>query len=181
MSSDLNRTDEALLDAWRGGELAAFDALYARYEGPLYGFIFRLLGGNSADAEDGLHQTFLSVLREAKARPVRRVRALLFEVARNACLNRLRTRRRGDQALATELHTAPQVFEWPDAGLEAKETAAALQAAVSRLPGTLSEVYALRAAGLSYEEVAQVLGVPLGTVKSRLHEVVSRLRKEMTS
>ena len=179
MSPAPPRTDEALLEAWRSGELSAFDALYGRYEGPLYGFIFRQLSGETAEAEDVLHQTFLAVLKEAKARPVLRVRALLFEVARNGCLNRLRTRRRAANALNTAVDLVPPA--WPDAHFDAKETAAALQAAVTRLPSTLSEVYALRAAGLSYEEVAQVLDVPLGTVKSRLHEVVSRLRKELTS
>jgi len=65
------------------------------------------------------------------------------------------------------------------AALEARETAAALAAAVERLPKSLAEVYRLRASGLSYEEMAEVLAVPLGTVKSRMHQMVAELRKEM--
>ena len=63
--------------------------------------------------------------------------------------------------------------------IEARETEKALQAAVSRLPKSLGEVYRLRASGLSYEEMAEVLAVPLGTVKSRMHQMVMELRKEM--
>ena len=56
----------------------------------------------------------------------------------------------------------------------------ALGEAVSRLPVPLSEVYHLRASGLSYEEMAQVLEVPVGTVKSRMHDMVKRLREEVS-
>lgn len=175
----LERSDEALLEAWRGGQLAAFDALYARHEGPLYGFIRRQLDGD-ADAEDVLHQTFLGVLHEAKKRDVSRVRALLYEVARNACLNRLRSMRRGEAALEVERRTDVEGVASPELQLTVKQTALELQAALTRLPSALSEVYSLRAAGLSYDEVAKVLEVPVGTVKSRLHEVVSRLREELS-
>jgi RNA polymerase sigma-70 factor (ECF subfamily) len=54
-----------------------------------------------------------------------------------------------------------------------------LREAVQRLPGSLAEVYRLRAAGMSYDEVAGILDVPVGTVKSRVHEMVKRLREEM--
>lgn len=175
----IDRSDEALLAAWRGGQLDAFDALHARHEGPLYGFIRRQLDGD-ADAEDVLHQTFLAVLREARKREVWRVRALLYEIARNECLNRRRSKRRGEAALALEQRSDGEDVPSPELQLSVKQTARELQAALARLPSTLSEVYGLRAAGLSYDEVAKVLEVPVGTVKSRLHEVVSRLREELT-
>ena len=175
----MNRADEALLEAWCAGELRAFDLLYARFEGPLFGFIHRQLGGAQADAEDVLHQVFLSVLEAGRAKRVQRVRPFLFQVARNACLNHARGSKRGDVALKrAQWDAAPG--ELPDVLLAGKQTARALHEALARMPSTLSEVYALRAAGLSYEEVAGVLQVPVGTVKSRLHELVSRLREELT-
>ena len=152
----MNRADEALLEAWCAGELRAFDLLYARFEGPLFGFIHRQLGGAQADAEDVLHQVFLSVLEAGRAKRVQRDVAL--------------ERARWDAAPG----------ELPDVLLAGKQTARALHEALARMPSTLSEVYALRAAGLSYEEVAGMLQVPVGTVKSRLHELVSRLREELT-
>ena len=48
------------------------------------------------------------------------------------------------------------------------------------MPDQLGEVYAMRAAGMSYEGVAEVLGVPIGTVKSRVHRMLERLREEMS-
>ena len=65
--------------------------------------------------------------------------------------------------------------------LEHRQTADALKQAVAKLPAPLSELYHLRAGGLSYEELSDVLGVPLGTVKSRLHELVKRLKEEVAS
>jgi RNA polymerase sigma-70 factor (ECF subfamily) len=63
--------------------------------------------------------------------------------------------------------------------LEAREVAVALDGAVARLPPALAEVYRLRTSGLSYEEIADVLETPLGTVKSRMHEMVRHLREDM--
>jgi RNA polymerase sigma-70 factor (ECF subfamily) len=168
--------DEALLHAWCGGELRAFDALYARYEGPIFGFIYRQLNAAQADAEDVLHQVFLALLKAGRAKQVQRVRPFLFSTARNACLNHARGRRRSESALQLEI-IAP--IDPPDVLLVGKQTSQELQAALAKLPLALSEVYALRAAGLSYEEVAGVLSLPIGTVKSRLHELVNRLRKEL--
>ena len=175
MSRLADRSDEALLEAWRAGQLAAFDALYARHVRPLFGFIVRALAGDRAEAEDVLHHTFLAVLQEARTRPVARVRALLFEVARNACANRRRALRRADDAPPPALVAAAEA----DEVLIRRQDGQALQAALTRLPPGLLEVWSLRAAGLSYDEVARSLRVPLGTVKSRLHEVLQRLREEL--
>jgi len=60
-----------------------------------------------------------------------------------------------------------------------QETAATLRKSVACLPEPLAELYALRAGGLSYAEIAEVLGIPVGTVKSRMHQMVGRLREEM--
>jgi len=77
---------------------------------------------------------------------------------------------------------APVVDEAPPAADERAnqgEMLRALDGAVARLPSSLSEVYHLRSSGLSYEEIAVVLGIPLGTLKSRMNTMVNVLREEL--
>jgi RNA polymerase sigma-70 factor (ECF subfamily) len=173
-------SDEALYERLLGGDMGAFDALYGRYEAPLYGFI-RTFVADAAEAEEIFHEAFVTVLREGRRKTgVSRFKPWLYRVARNLCLNRLRGKRRGDRALeALAADPSPEV-EGPRAWLERAETAEALRRAVSRLPEKLGEVYALRAAGMSYEHLAEVLGIPIGTVKSRVNRMLERLREEMS-
>jgi len=171
-------SDEALYARLIRGELAAFDRLYERFERPLFGFLRAQLG-DPAEAEDVFHEAFLAVLKAGGERiELRSFRAWLFQVARNLCLNRVRARRRADRALesvAREAQLAPAAELAPPAGRDP----AALHDAVSRLPPALAEIYQLRARGLSYDELSSILDIPVGTVKSRMHEMMKRLREEM--
>ena len=181
----LPRSDEALYQRLLEGDLGAFDLLYERYERHLFGFICHQLG-DAAEAEDVLHEAFLAVLKQRDAgQGARSFRAWLFQVARHLCLNRARTERRAskakDEAAQSLLAKAVHEPTGPEQALEQRQRAEVLHAAVSRLPEALGALYRLRASGLSYEELAEVLGVPLGTVKSRMHELVNRLREEMPS
>lgn len=174
-------SDEALFERLRAGDRRAFDVLYERHERHLFGFI-RAQVSDAAEAEDVLHETFMTMLRECRAgRVPDSPRSWLFQVARNLCLNRLRTRRRADDAAASLASAPPEAPPQPGERVERQQQVAALQRAVAKLPAPLAELYHLRARGLSYEELAGVLGVPLGTIKSRLHDMVSRLREEMQS
>jgi RNA polymerase sigma-70 factor (ECF subfamily) len=179
-------TDEELYARVRAGDGAAFDALYERYEVRFFGYLRALLPSR-ADAEDAFHEAFLRALTgpEADFGGEGSFRAWLYRVGRNAALNRLR----GEQRRA---RTAAQLWqetaagaggglaaESADAALESRELAAALDGAVARLPPALLELFHLRATGLRYEEMASVLGVPTGTVKSRMHQLVHHLRKEL--
>jgi RNA polymerase sigma-70 factor, ECF subfamily len=168
------RSDEALLAALRRRDATAFDELYARHERHLFGFVHAHLK-DRAESEDVLHEAFLAVLSSTPAN-VQSVRAWLYTIARNACLNRLRTRRRASAALTA---LAPPEAAQPHDALEAHQNKAALSVAVDALPDELQQLFHLRTRGLSYLELADVLELPLGTIKSRLHEVVRRLRETM--
>jgi RNA polymerase sigma-70 factor (ECF subfamily) len=172
--------DETLFSQLVRGDLAAFDVLYARHERPLFGYIIGHLA-DRGEAEDVLHDAFLAVLREGRrgADPDC-FRAWLYQVARNLCLNRLRGRQRAARAMGGVAHVPAPTSPHPGADLAARQATAALHAAVDRLPAQLAELFRLRSSGLSYEELAQVLALPLGTVKSRLHDMVTRLRQELT-
>ena len=175
--NDDNETDEALYARWIGGDLRAFDALYARHERPLFGFV-RAFVRDQAEAEDVLHEAFMSVLRERR-RDIRSFRAWMYEVTRHLCLNRARSKKRAARALE-EVQTIEPVATNVESEIDARRRAIALERAVSRLSEPLAEVYRLRASGMSYDEVAEILGVPVGTVKSRMHEMVLRLKEEVS-
>ena len=169
-------SDEALYQNLVGGDLAAFDVLYRRYEGCLFGFILRQLGDRT-EAEDVFHEAFMAVLKERRS--VTCFKAWIFEVARNLCYNRARSRKRAERAMASEART-PKSEPGPESLLAAREAPRALERAVAKLPEALAQLYDLRTSGLSYDEMAEVLHVPVGTVKSRMHEMITRLREEMT-
>jgi RNA polymerase sigma-70 factor (ECF subfamily) len=170
--------DEELYRRARAGETAAFELLYARYERPLFAFVFSHLH-HQQDAEDVFHEAFLKALRVAPARLAPGgFRAWLYRIARNEALNRLRGRKTS-QRLLTQLghERGPDHEDVPGEPNRGRDQQ--LSRAVSRLPVHLAEVYRLRVSGLSYEEMAQVLEVPLGTLKSRMHDMVRRLKEEM--
>jgi len=181
-------SDAELYERVRRGDMAAFDALYQRHEAPLFGFLLHLLR-NRADAEEVFHEAFVAAFERKGARE--RIddgpggggfRAWLFRVGRNMALNRLRKAERGARAVASLAILSPSSAEaerQADESIADRELAHALARAVTRLPPGLSEVYHLRTSGLSYEEMANVLEIPLGTLKTRMHQMVTKLREDM--
>lgn len=171
-------SDEHLFERARRGDLAAFDRLYLRHERRLFGFVLRLLG-DRADAEEVFHDVFVSAFKSPPARlDEGGFTAWLYRVARNACANRVRGRRRGALALQRFGAEAPPVPSAEDLLREEQRTLA-VASAVERLPQALASVFHLRTSGLSYEDIAASLGIPVGTVKSRMNALVRYLRGEL--
>lgn len=174
-------SDEALYERLLAGDMKAFDALYDRYERPLFGFIRRYVA-DAAQAEEVFHEAFLAVLRERrKSHAMESFRPWLYRVTRNLCLNRLRAEGRAARALAALANQPAAASDGPEAALVRAQAEDALRRAVARLPDHLGELYAMRATGMSYEHLADVLGVPVGTVKSRMNTMLKRLREEMST
>jgi RNA polymerase sigma-70 factor, ECF subfamily len=179
--------DETLYARAKEGDMRAFDALYARYETCLFGFILSQVR-HRPDAEDVFHETFVNALtaRAPRFEGAGGFRAWIYRIARNLVLNRARSARRGARALS-DLAGQPDSAPFPvarkatptDEAIADREMQLALERAVLRLPPALSEVFHLRVSGLRYEEMADVLEIPLGTIKSRMNQMVTQLREEL--
>jgi RNA polymerase sigma-70 factor (ECF subfamily) len=166
--------EAALLAAVReGGEArrVAFTALYHALRGPVLSLGLHLTG-RPADAEDVLQETFLQVHRGlAGFRGDSRVSTWVFQIALRAGLQ-IRARRR-DHA---ELDPETPLPRDTEAALLARDQASRLRAAVADLPPDQRAVLALFAVeGLGHSAIAEVLGIPEGTVWSRLHTARRRL------
>ncbi|ADU50535.1 RNA polymerase, sigma-24 subunit, ECF subfamily [Thermaerobacter marianensis DSM 12885] len=168
-------SDEALVQRAREGDLDAFTALVERYQVAVYNLCLRLTN-QPADAADAAQEVFLRVytnLRRFQGRGP--FRSWVYRIAVNTCRDELRRRRRRPvPALAPpgpDAHPLPAGDDGdPARAVVGREVQAAIQDALGRLPEVFRTVVVLRdVEGLSYEEVAAVLGVSIGTVKSRVH------------
>jgi RNA polymerase sigma-70 factor (ECF subfamily) len=173
--------DESLLERARHGDSAAFTALVERYQDELYTMALRLLG-TPADAADVVQETFLRAYMNLPNLRATSVRGWLFRVAVNASrdVQRRAVRRPADpldpgDGKVLEL---PSQELGPEAAAEARERAEAIRSALMDLPLDYRVAVVLRDVNdLSYEEIAEALHVPMGTVKSRL----SRARLQLAA
>ena len=178
--------DRALVERFRGGDEAAFDALVRGNQDRVYGLLWRMLG-NREDALDTAQDTFVRAYRGIDGfRAQARFSTWVYGIALNLARNRLRDRsRKGrDQGVSLEALEAdapgavPAVSaaDGPRVAAERGELEAALAACLEHLPETLRGAFALRVfEGLAYEEIADAMECPRGTVKSRLNDARRRL------
>lgn len=143
-----------------------------RVHGPVLLRYLRRLAADQTQAEDLLQETFIQALRHKKRLDqVSSHRAWLFAVARNLCMTAHR-RSRSHAALPEQM---------AERATKEDERLATMRAAIGRLPPLQREALELRLRDeLTYAEIARVLDIPLGTVRSRLHDAVRRLREELT-
>ena len=154
--------DEALMLAFQRGSREAFDELFARYRGPLYGFFRRRLDSDER-AEDLTQETFLAVIRATERyEPRALVRTYLYAIA----LKLAYAERRKQAA-----HPSPMPIEETaeQAGDDSTEETVWVRQAIGRLEEREREILMLREyEQLSYTEIAELMRIPVNTVRSRL-------------
>jgi RNA polymerase sigma-70 factor (ECF subfamily) len=163
--------DRALVARCLAGDTAAFEPIVERYQRVLFTVARRMLD-DPEQAADATQNAFISAYRKLETfDPKRRFFSWIYRILVNECLNDRRGRR-PHEPLSPELATVGT----PADLLEANDRRRSVQAAVLALPTEYREVVILRHfTGLSYEEIADALGLPAKTVKSRLHTARQRL------
>lgn len=168
--------DELLTIRCQLGEQAAFNTLIARFQLPLWRYA-RNLSGSDAAADDASQEVWLRVLRGiARLRDGARLRSWLFGIAHRVLMDRLREQYAHPPAADGEIDEQADETHADDVESDLD----AMLAELSRLPLTEREVLTLfYLRELSLDEVAQVLGIPVGTVKSRLFRARKLLRYQL--
>jgi RNA polymerase sigma-70 factor (ECF subfamily) len=180
------RSDEQLMADYRVGDRKSFTELVSRYERELYHFLVRFLGDRAA-AEDVFQETFLQVHQSADQFDAqRRFRPWLFTIAANKARDLIRSHARrptnplqasinpGDSESGEYIDLMQSVDSMPDQPLEQRELQEAVQKTVMSMPDHLREILLLSYFHqFPYKQISDILDIPLGTVKSRLHAAVA--------
>ena len=182
-------TDQEVVLLARSGREAAYRELIRRYERPDFALLFRMVRDREL-AEDLSQETFIKALNAIESyRPEFKFSSWIFKIANNAAIDHLRRRELDTLSLDGSPHaetpeamqaTALQIGarqESPLDTVEAKELGGEIEAAIGRLrPEYRSCILLRHVEGRAYEEIAEILDLPLGTVKTYIHRARNELR-----
>jgi RNA polymerase sigma-70 factor (ECF subfamily) len=184
----LDDPDRELVLRWQGGDESAFEVLVERHQRRVFRLLMRMMGSRE-EAEDVSQETFLSLHRHGKRfRSEAKFSTFVYRVAANAALNRRRSlgraRARTDrlavrQAGGDNLPYSPRDPE--DSALGNELSARVREALQNLTPSLRMPVVLYDIEGLAYVEIAEILGVAEGTIKSRIHRARKALRDELRS
>jgi RNA polymerase sigma-70 factor (ECF subfamily) len=188
------KEDALLIRDFCEGDKAAFDSLVLKHKDRLFNLCYRLLG-DYEEANDSAQETFIKVYRSLKKfRLESAFSTWLYRIAVNTCKNKLKSSAFRQKRVMVPLENPISAnrsspsreiqddSQCPAMALENKERMRVIQEAINALPEEQREVVTLRdIEGFSYEEVAEITGFNLGTVKSRLARARLSLRKTLRS
>lgn len=176
--------DEELMPLVGRKDAEAFEVLYDRHGGVAYSLAYRIVGERTA-AEEVTQEAFISVWRSGARFDATRgsVRSWLLSVVRNRAIDFLRSRAGKAPKLTFDdesaLEQRPAAERTEEEALR-RETAGELRGALGKLPGEQSKVIELAYfGGFSHSEIAEILGVPMGTVKGRMRLGLEKIRGEL--
>ena len=175
-----HQSDEQVMARAAAGSDAAFEELYRRYARRLKGFFFMQLGGDEEMAADATHDVFLRAYEaRTRYREGSNVSTWIFTIAYNICRNHYRTNAYEAQLLAN-LDAEPLSDQQIEVELDATVLDEALQQVLSELPAPLHQLFSLHyQEELTIPQVAEIVGIPEGTVKSRLNKTMNIIRKNL--
>ncbi len=186
------KSDQDIVALARAGEEAAYRELIRRYERPLFSLLYRMVRDREL-AEDLAQETFVKALNAIESyRPEFKFSSWIFKIANNAAIDHLRRR----ELDTLSLEGSPQA-ETPEAieatalqignrqespldEVEARELGGQIETAIAQLrPEYRSCILLRHVEGRAYEEIAEILNLPLGTVKTYIHRARNELRQAL--
>jgi len=188
--AELTAQEALFVSRLKANEDAAYDELVRTYSGPIYHVAYRMTG-DAAEASDAVQDIFLKVFRNIGGfKGEAALKTWIFKIAFSEILNRLRWWKRRHRYATLSLDESPNgntpgdgvadAGPTPEEVLQAKEREDAIQQALRRLSHEHRSIIVLRdIEGFSYTEIADVLGISMGTVKSRLARARADLKKSL--
>ena len=185
-SADM-RSDDDLIGAFRTGDAPAMEALFRRYRRPVFAWLLRV-APDRAEAEDLYQEVWLKVIRGIDGYTSGGFKAWLWRIVRNAAADRVRKKMAVpllDEPMSDEADAEARVEQVADGNaisaierMESEERRSFLRRSVEGLSARLKDVVLLRIHGeLEFHEIAEMLGLPLGTVLGRMNLAVKKLRE----
>jgi len=179
-------TDEQMVERALSGDPEAFGEIVRRWERRIFALAFGMLG-REEDARDATQETFLAAFRNLRGfRGEAKVSSWLHRIAVNQCITRQRRAKvRSETALEDEAEKNAAVFALPAdvspaRSAEYREVSSAVRRAVGALPADLRQVVVMKEfEELTFQEISDVLDVPLSTVKSRLYTALRQLQMRL--
>ena len=186
------QTDERLVEILVAGDKSAFDVLVRRHKARLYNYLLRLLR-DPGDAEEVTQETLIRAYVHAdKYRNIAKFSTWLYTIATNLVRNRIRKAKSSPRLLSLSFDKSdeenserspidlPDTADLPDRALEKSELHDRVAQGIERIPAKYREAFVLREVNhCTYEEIAAITGLKLGTVRSRINRGRSRFREVM--
>jgi RNA polymerase sigma-70 factor (ECF subfamily) len=176
--------ESALIQEAQRGDLQAFNTLVLHYQSQVYNLTYRVMG-EGGSAADMTQEAFISAYKNIRRFRGGSFKAWLLRIATNACYDELRRRKRRPQTSLDALYVVDEdpsaalhsETESPERSVMRRELAAAIQECIAALPESQRIATVLcDVQGYSYEEISSIMGISLGTVKSRLSRARTKLR-----
>jgi len=182
--SYLDLSDTQIIERTLGGEPDAFNVLVRRWERQIYGLTLRMLGRDD-EAKDATQETFLSAYRNlSKFRGEAKFSSWIYRIALNICNTKLRGRSKSiisldEQREETGFELAADTEDLGNQ-IQQEQITRHVRRALQGLPAEMRQVIIMKEyEGLKFSEIADILGIPLSTVKTRMYTGLSELRKRL--